>query len=138
MQLKPTSEIKVRLGINVNGKVQKFLTQTCYKHMDKYVPREDGVLRENVLLKDDSITYQSPYSHYQYVGKKYVDSQTKKGAFYSEDYGYWSRPGVAKEPTNIDLNYHTPGTGPYWDKKMVSAEINDVVNEVQQYVGGKK
>lgn len=138
MQLKPISEIKARLGIDANGRVQKFLTQTCYKHMDKFVPREDGTLRENVLLKDDSITYQSPYAHYQYIGKKYVDSKTKKGAFYSEDYGYWSRPGEKKEATNIDLNYHTAGTGPYWDKKMVSAEIDEVVDEVQQYIGGKK
>lgn len=138
MKLKPISEIKTRLGIEPNGKVQKFLTQTCYKHMDKYVPKEDGALLENVLLKNDSITYQSPYAHYQYVGKKYVDSKTKKGAFYSEDYGYWSRPGAEKEPTNVDLNYHTAGTGPYWDKKMVSAEIDDVVKEVQQFTGGNK
>ena len=81
---------------------------------------------------------ESPYAHYQYIGKKYVDSKTKKGAFYSEDYGYWSRPGEKKEATNIDLNYHTAGTGPYWDKKMVSAEIDEVVDEVQQYIGGKK
>ena len=30
------------------------------------------------------------------------------------------------------------GTGPYWDKKMVSAEINQVVKEVQEYVEGKR
>ena len=35
------------------------------------------------------------------------------------------------------LNYRTPGTGSYWDKKMVSAEIQDVVKEVQDYIGGK-
>ena len=26
------------------------------------------------------------------------------------------------------------GTGPYWDKRMVSAEINDVVKEVQAFI----
>ena len=67
-----------------------------------------------------------------------VDPKTKKGAFYSEDYGFWSKPNVAKEATNIDLVYHTPGTGPYWDKKMVSAEIDTVVKEVQNYIGGKR
>ena len=34
-------------------------------------------------------------------------------------------------------NYTTPGTGPYWDKRMVSAEMQDVVKEVQDYIGGK-
>ena len=31
------------------------------------------------------------------------------------------------------------GTGPYWDKRMVSAEMNDVVKECQAFVnrGGK-
>lgn len=26
------------------------------------------------------------------------------------------------------------GTGPYWDKRMVSAEMNDVVKEVQAFI----
>ena len=31
------------------------------------------------------------------------------------------------------------GTGPYWDKRMVSAEIQDVVKECQAFInrGGK-
>lgn len=40
-----------------------------------------------------------------------VDSITGKGAFYSEGYSFWSRPGVAKVETNIDLNYQN-GRGP--------------------------
>ena len=37
------------------------------------------------------------------------------------------------------VNYTTPGTGSYWDKRMVSAEMQDVVKEVQDYIdrGGK-
>lgn len=66
--LKPISEIKMNLGIEPNGRVQKFFTNTCYKHMDKYVPKDTGILRENVVLQSDSITYQSPYAHAQYVG----------------------------------------------------------------------
>lgn len=31
------------------------------------------------------------------------------------------------------------GTGPYWDKRMVSVEINDIVKECQAFInrGGK-
>lgn len=132
VEMKPTSVIKARLGLEPNGKVQKFFTNTCYRYMDKYVPRDTGTLSENVTLDADSITYESPYAHYQYIGKLYVDPQTKKGAFYSEDYGFWSRPGVRKEATNIDL-IHTNGFS-YWDKHMVSAEMQDVVKEVQNFV----
>jgi hypothetical protein len=111
VKLKPTSQIKARLGIEPNGRVQKFLTNTCYKHMDKYVPRDEGNLRTIVDIKADSITYESPYAKYQYYGV------SKNG-----------KP----------LNYRTPGTGDYWDKRMVSAEMQNVVEEVQNYVGGRK
>lgn len=38
MKLKPISVIKADLGINPGGKVQAFFTETCKKHMEKYVP----------------------------------------------------------------------------------------------------
>lgn len=109
VSMKPTSEIKARLGVEPNGRVQKFFTNTCYKHMDKYVPMDEGNLRTNVDIQIDNITYESPYAHAQYVG-------------------------YTKGPVR---NYTTPGTGPYWDKRMVSAEMQDVVKEVQEYIGGK-
>ena len=69
MGLKPISEIKANLGIEPNGKVQKYFTERCYQHMDKYVPMADThQLRENVLIKSDNITYKAPYAHAQYVG----------------------------------------------------------------------
>lgn len=112
VKIEPISKIKARLGIEPNGRVQKFFTNTCYKHMDKYVPMDEGNLRINVNIQSDSITYESPYARYQYYG-------------------------VREDGTHKVSNYTTPGTGPYWDKKMVSAEIKNVVKEVQKYVGGK-
>jgi len=67
--LKPISTIKIDLGIEKNGKVQKFFTNTCYRHMDKYVPKDTGMLRRVVSIQSDSITYQSPYAHAQYIGE---------------------------------------------------------------------
>jgi len=104
--MKPTSVIKANLGIEPNGKVQRFFANTCYKHMDKYVPKRDGNLRTNVTILPNRIVYDSPYAHAQYVG-------------------------YTKGPV---LHYTTPGTGPYWDKRMVSAEMQDVVKEVQDYM----
>lgn len=112
MKMKPISEIKVDLGINPNGRVQRFFTDTCYRHMDKYVPMKDNLLRTVVDIRENTITYEMPYAHYQYVGMR-------------EDGSHKIR------------HYTTPGTGPYWDRRMVSAEINDVVQEVQQFINGK-
>ena len=108
--IKPTSVIKARLGIDPNGKVQKFFTNTCYKHMDKYVPMDRGNLRTIVDISDNYIIYESPYAGYQYYGQR-------------------------QDGTHQVKNYTTPGTGPYWDKRMVSAEMQDIVKEVQDYVG---
>ena len=110
VKLKPISQIKANLGIEPDGRVQKFFTNTCYKRMDKYVPLRDSNLRKNVDVKADSITYESQYAHAQYVG-------------------------FTKGPV---LNYTTPGTGPYWDRKMLSIEKDDLIKEVQDYVEGRK
>lgn len=108
--LLPTNVIKANLGLDVNGRVQKFFTQNCYRHMDKYVPKDTGALRDTVTLKSDAVIYKSPYAHAQYVG------ETK---------------GVVR-------NYTTPGTGPYWDKRMWSAEKEIVIRETQEYLEGKR
>lgn len=110
MALKPISTIKANLGIEPNGKVQAYFTERCYTHMDKYVPKDTGTLRETVTLTSNSITYEQEYAHAQYIGEV--------------------NGGQVK-------NYTTPGTGPYWDKRMVSAEMQDVVREVQAYIGGE-
>ena len=137
VRINSLQRIKNRLKINENGQAQAFLTETCYKHMDKYVPSDTTNLRTNVFIDKNSITYQSPYAHYQYNGIKYVDPLYGKGAFYNPKYGYWSRPNVKKVSSGKRLNYHTAGTGDHWDRRMISAEINEVVKEVQRFVGGK-
>ncbi len=125
--------IKKKLGIEENGPAQAFMTETCYKAMDQYVPKDIGNLRENVDLKVNSITYESPYAQYQYYGKKMVMSNGKS-AFYDPEYGFWSKRGEKKTLTDEDLVYHYPGTGPYWDQRMISANMNDVVKQVQDYI----
>lgn len=112
--VKPTSVIKARLGIEPNGRVQKFFTNTCYKRMDKYVPKDEGNLRTIVDILPSEIIYEMPYARYQYYG-------------------------VREDGSHKVQNYTTPGTGTYWDKRMVSAEMQDVVKEVQNYInrGGK-
>lgn len=135
MHLKPISEIKVRLGINPDGETQAFLTNTCYKHMDKYVPKDSGALRQNVSLTKKTITYKSPYAHYMYIGKTMglnIPIKDENGNIT----GWFSQKGKTKHYTGSNLHYRVGGA--YWDKKMVSAEINDVCNEVQDFIRSRK
>jgi len=114
LKMQPTSVIKANLGLEPNGRVQRFFTNTCYKHMSKYVPKDEGNLRTIVDIENNSITYESPYALYQYYGMR-------------------------DDGTHVVKNYTTPGTGPYWDKRMWSAEGGIVVREVQKMFdrGGK-
>lgn len=112
--MKPTSTIKANLGIEPNGKVQRYFTNACYRYMDKYVPKDEGTLRTEVDIQENTITYEMPYARYQYYG-------------------------VREDGTHKVQNYTTSGTGSYWDERMKSAEMADLVGEVQRYInrGGK-
>lgn len=101
-----------KLKIEDNGEAQAFLTNTCYKKMDKYVPMRDGLLRTVVSLTPNSITYESEYASYQY-------------------YGEW------EDGTHIATHYTTPGTGPYWDRKMLSVEEDNIVKLMNARYGRK-
>lgn len=110
VKMRPVSQIKARLGIEPNGKVQKFFTHACRVHMDKYVPFDTGTLATTVREEPDAIIYEQPYARYVYYGV------SKSG-----------------EPLNYQTDKHEYA-GPYWDKRMVSAEMKDVVKEVQDYI----
>lgn len=111
VKLKPTNIILVDLGINPSGPVQSYFTEVCYKAMDKYVPKDNQDLRDEVTLTSNSITYEMPYAHYQYMGMR-------------EDGTHVINPG----------NYTTAGTGPYWDERMLTADKDKVVRQVQNFM----
>ena len=77
MILKPSSTIKARLGIEPNGRVQKYLSATCHRHNGKYVPGgTKGSVNRNSYVMNDGYVYNGPYAHYLYVGKLYIDPKT--------------------------------------------------------------
>ena len=110
--LKPISEIKANLGIEPNGRVQKEFTGSCRRHMDKWLPFDTGALATTAIEQTDAIIYQQPYAKVVYYGVR-----NGKELNYSKD----------KHPL----------AGSYWDKRMVSAEIQDVVKEIQEYMTKK-
>lgn len=134
MYLKPISTIKAKIGVDPNGPAQAFFTQTCYNHMNKYVPRDTGDLASNVEISSDEITYKSPYAHYQYYGKVMGPNIPIFTKGVKAPVGFYSPKGKPKHYTGKKIKYHTAGTGGRWDKRVVSAEIRQIVKEVQLYV----
>lgn len=122
VRMKPLSTIKVQLGIQEGGPVQKFLANTCYLHMDKYVPFDSGDLASIVSISTDGkyIIYHVPYASYQWRGER-EDGSHK----------------INEE--NRNRNMHPLATS-HWDKKMITAEGDDIIKEVADYIkkhGGK-
>jgi len=111
VKMQPTSVIKANLGIEPNGKVQKFFTSECAKAMDKYVPKNGGILRK-YKIEENYIVYSQLYARYQYYG-------------------------IREDGTHKVKNYTTPGTGPYWDRRMVSVDLPNIIARVQNKFGGK-
>ena len=109
IDLTPTSVIIANLGLEKNGRVQKFFTNDCAKHIEKYEPYDTGTLSNTKEIGDDYLYYNQPYSKIVYYGVR-----NGKG-----------------------LNYHTDKhklAGPYWDKRMWTAEKNDIIQETQRFL----
>ena len=136
VKLKPISVIEVRLGIQPGGPVQKHLTETCAKYMDRYVPYRDGNLVKFSIEDNNKIIYKQPYAHYMYEGKVMgpnVPVKNEDGIITG-----WFSPIKPKYYTGKDIQYRKPRghefAGPHWDKRMWSAEKNKVLKEVQDYI----
>ena len=135
----PISTIKANLGLQDGGPIHAFFTESCFKYMMPFVPGgEESHLNYNVELKTDEIDYFSPDAHYLYNGILYVDPKYGKGAFFNEDFGFWSRPGITKISSGKNLEYHTPGTGAFWDNRMWSVKSDEVIKEVQDKLDRSK
>lgn len=118
--LKPHSVIKARIKVTNKGPAHKFLTATIAKAMDKYVPFDTGTLAETVIVggqptanvTENTITYTQKYAGYQYYG------QRRDGTH------------VIRHNKTDKHSY----AGPYWDKRMISAEGERIVRDVQKFI----
>lgn len=117
----------VELSLETFGKkldiAQDVLDAQVWNDIKQYMPMDTGTLiRETDILNQSTrgevylYPPDSDYGHYQYEGIKYVDPDYGVGAFYSPDYGYWSRPGIEKVPSNEPLFYGRESAEAHWDE----------------------
>lgn len=125
--IKISDDLLNQIGIDKQNTLVAFAADTAYRYMDKYVPKSNGhfiggeenifipggMLREVVDIyssgKDYVLDYMMPYARYQYYGQRADGSHKVK-------------------------NYTTPGTGPYWDKNMLTAEGKEFYDEIQRFI----
>lgn len=136
--IKPASEIIKDLGLEEGGSAQIFFTNGVYEWSEPYTPMDSGMLKNNVSMatSGDSFTYESPYAHYDYIGDLFVDPKYLKGAFFSSNYGFWSRPGVpkVKDPNGRKINNWNGKRGPYWVERMWADNGKNICRELENYI----
>lgn len=135
VDFKRAEEILRERGLLPGGTIQKYFTNEVIRISDPYVPFDSGTLKNQILIAPDATYYDyiSPYARYHWYGKLMVDPITKKGAFFKPGYGYWSRPGVPKELTNIPLEYKGgKKRGPKWTDKAWEYNQDQVISNLER------
>lgn len=63
-------QIANKYGFGDKGKAELFLSNTCFRRMEKYVPRDTGALATTVTVRPGSVTYEQPYARRQFYENK--------------------------------------------------------------------
>lgn len=115
------------------------ITKILIDRITKYVPKKSGKLRASVRNNTDTVSWRTPYAHYQYMGWVYGPNfriLTKGGI------PEWRSPrkerGIKKWPTGKPLGwyggYTTAGTGPDWVNEMWANERRAANVQITNYL----
>lgn len=139
-----TSQILASHGLDEGGSVQRFFTESVNRRITRYMPYRSGALQGSLkrVTGPAEITITAPYARYQYYGKVMIDPAINAAGFKTKDETWRSRKGAVKVLTDRDLQYDTTKNaqaGPYWDRRMMAAEGQALIQEVKNYVksGGR-
>lgn len=122
-------------GLDENGRAVAFLRDTVDRFCNPFIPFDRGNLRRHKTYPNNySIKYISPYAKYHFYGKKYISPKLGVSGVILKNGRWWSPKGEKKIATNEDLSYHTPGTGPHWDRLMMQRRGNDVTKDLQNFI----
>ncbi|WP_312282056.1 minor capsid protein [Oscillibacter sp.] len=134
VNMKPVNTILTRLGVDKNGDVQRFVTNTISNRLYKYIPKRGGVLEKSKYITSPTeIEVIQPYATFQYYGNVMVGTHSRSA---------WAKKDEPKEVIDKKLTYDTskkPLAGPKWDKRMMANEKDAIAADVQDHVNrGKK
>lgn len=115
-----TAKIMRERGLGGDNRAQLYLASEVKRLSDPYVPMQSGVLKNTAVIAADgsSITYVQPYAHYQYYGEVMAGR-------------------APKQYTGKKLTYSgAPMRGAQWDKRMMADKSNELVSNLEKFIGG--
>lgn len=107
--------------------VKRYAQTRLHAYCSPYVPMDSGNLDKKVKITPEYVQYLSPYAHFQYEGKLFLDDRGSPYAKRSE----------SKHQTNIDLKYNTekhPLATSHWDRAMAVAKGKQLAEDIQAYI----
>ena len=139
VKCKSASQIIRAHGLDRNGDVQRAWTSIVDRRISRFMPYRSGALSSKLkyISGPAEITVRAPYAKYQYYGKVMVDPNINAAGFLTKDGTWRSRKGAAKVLTDRNLTYDTSknaDAGPYWDRRLVAAEGDAMVQEIREYI----
>lgn len=131
IRIRNADQVRRNLGLNVGGRVQKYIDSECIRLMAPYTPFESGGLERsakapNTTIGSGIIKQKAPQGRYLYYGKLMVSSLTGSA---------WASRGESKVLTEKDLKYskaNHPLAGSFWFKRMVSDKKDQILRGAQQ------
>lgn len=139
-------KIKIKVDNRYFNKLKKLsndkqtmlaINNTFARRMDKYIPFDQGNLKDNLTITEKYVQYNVPYAHYMYEGIVYGPNIpiTENGivvGFYSIK-GSTKKPKVPKQMMEYNPSKHPLATR-HWDKAMLKHERKDFYAEVKNII----
>lgn len=121
--LRPTVLQQKLFAITSNQDTRREAHRILGEMCNPYVPKKSGALRASMKAYPQTVRWEVPYAHYQYMGEVYGPNIPiiTKGTIV----GWYSIPGQKKHPTGRELGvpgewmgwkfgYTTPNTKHHW------------------------
>lgn len=139
VKMNPAAQIIKAHGLDRDGYAQRYWTNIVNRRIARYMPYRSGALSTKLkyISGPAEITVAAPYARYQYYGKVMIDPNINAAGFLTKDGTWRSRKGAVKVLTGRNLQYDTTKNalaGPLWDRRLIAAEGNAMVEEMRGYI----
>ena len=129
VKLKNLRTLYRELGLEEQGKVQKFLDKTVVENLQKYVSRDSGTQEKSIPIASNygsgKVTINVPYARFQAEGKVMVGIKSRRA---------WAKLGERKVVINKNLKYHggaLRGSHPF--ERMKADKRESILNQTAHY-----
>lgn len=115
LQMHSPARIMRRLGINAQGKVQRFHTANIKRRIVEYMPYRTGntikIMENQSPISEPYINVFTPYAKDIYTGVRDDGSRIR----------HWTTG-------------HNPKAGPYWDRRLMQERGAAIRADLQRYI----